>query len=189
MKPLIIGITGASGAILAERLAETIVEYGQTVALVCTKAGEKVWELERPESFRQWVQRKGFLTYDIDNIAAPIASGTFQSAGMIVIPSSMHTIAALAHGLSSNLLERAADVTLKERRRLIVVPRETPLSSIHLANLLTLTQAGAIILPPVLTFYNQPLSLDDVVDHLIYKVLSLMGFEDRIPERFRYSPQ
>ena len=111
------------------------------------------------------------------DLGALIASGTFKTRGMVVVPASMKTVAGIATGYADNLLLRAADVTLKERRRLVLVPREAPLSSIHLRNLLTLSDLGAVILPPVLTFYNQPASVEDMTRHIVGRILDVFDLE------------
>ena len=115
--------------------------------------------------------------HDIKNIGASIASGTYKTEGMIVVPCSMKTVAGIASGYSDNLLLRAADVTLKERRKLVLVARETPFNTIHLRNMLELSQMGAIILPPMLTFYNKPQSMDDMVNHIAGKILDVFDIE------------
>ena len=135
--PIIVGITGASGAVMAQRCVEALAERGREVVVVCTQAGAVVWQQELGLPFKEWAKQAPCRTIPVTDIAAPIASGTYATAGMIVVPCSMDALAAIALGLSSNLLERAADVTLKEHRPLVIVPRETPLSVIHLTNLLT----------------------------------------------------
>ena len=115
--------------------------------------------------------------YPLDDVAASVSSGTFRTEGMVIIPCSMKTLAGIACGYSDNLLLRAADVTLKERRKLVLVTRETPLSQIHLRNMLSLTQTGAVILPPMLTYYNNPQTIEDMTRHIVGKVMAEFGLE------------
>ena len=131
------------------------------------------------------VHRLAGKVHRIDDLAAAISSGSFRTMGMIVAPCSMRTLGEIAHGLSSNLLTRAADVILKERRRLVLVARETPLTSIHLRNMLTLSELGAIVAPPVPAFYNRPKSLDDIVDHTVGRLLDLFGLETGKVKRWK----
>ena len=140
--PIVVGISGASGAVLARRCVEQLAARGREALVVCTAAGALVWQHELGAPFKRWVETVPCRHFPINDIAAPIASGTYPTGGMVVVPCSMDTLAAMAHGLSSNLLERAADVMLKERRPLVLVPREAPLSLIHLENMTRLTQIG-----------------------------------------------
>jgi 4-hydroxy-3-polyprenylbenzoate decarboxylase len=119
-----------------------------------------------------------------DDLAAPVSSGSFQHDGMVIIPCSMKTLAAIAHGFDENLIVRAADVTLKERRRLILVPRETPLNAVHLKNMLTLCQLGALVMPPMPAFYYHPKSIDDIVNHLVGRILDHLGQEQQLVPRW-----
>ena len=184
------GISGASGSILAKRAIGTLLERDVPVIAICTSAARMVWQEEMDESFgsslAQWQESPGFTYYPIGDLKAPIASGTTRVAGMIVMPCSVGTIAAIAHGLSTNLLQRAADVCLKERRRLVLVPRETPLSAIHLENMLTLARLGVTILPPDPAFYLRPKSVDDVVDYVVAKALDALGLDGFMGDRMRY---
>ena len=120
------------------------------------------------------------VVHSIDHIGASIASGSFRASGMVVAPCSMRTLAAIAHGLADNLLTRAADVMLKERRRLILLARETPLHLVHLRNMTTVTEMGAIVCPPVPAFYQKPQTVDDIVQHSIARVLDLLGLEQTL---------
>ncbi|MBI2304000.1 MAG: UbiX family flavin prenyltransferase [Chloroflexi bacterium] len=186
MLPVIVGITGASGSILAKKCIEKLVSQGHPLATVCTNAGRYVWEAELRESFDDWIKGLPCQHYHIDNIAAPIASGTFVTQGMIVIPCSMGTLASMAHGLSQNLLERAADVIIKERRPLVIVPRESPLSPIHLRNMLTLAQLGAKLVLPVPAFYAHPKTLEEYIDQTTGRVLEALGLTGLAPHQ-RYA--
>ena len=144
--------------------------------LVITKGAEETICQETDYELSHVMDLADYV-YDVKNIGDKIASGTFRTEGMIIIPSSMKTVAGIATGYSDNLLLRAADVTLKEGRTLVVVPRESPLSSIHLRNMLTLSQAGAILIPPMITYYNGPCGLDDMDTHIVGKVLEKFGIE------------
>lgn len=186
MHPIVVGITGASGSVLAQRCIESLLHLGRTPIVVHTNAGKRVWHDELGGSIEDWIAEKGCQTYPIENIGAPIASGTFQTDGMVVIPCSMGTLASIAHGLSSNLLERAADVTIKEKRRLVLVPRESPLSEIHLSNMLRLARLGVTLVSPVPAFYNHPRTIEDMVEHIVGRALSALGIEEALTERHRY---
>ena len=159
-------------------------------AVVCSNAGRMVWQEEIGQPFNdtlvEWQEHPAFAHYPIGDLRAPIASGTYPAAGMVVAPASMNTIGALANGMSGNLLLRAADVCLKERRPLVLVPRETPLHSIHLENMLTLSRAGAVILPPDPAFYLQPKGIDDVVAFVVARIYVALGLDQSLPEELQY---
>ena len=190
--PIVLAITGASGAPYAVRLLEALVEAERPVWLVVSSHGWRLLDTEvavpRLDALRARVGAAGwdaFVTHfdDNDRGARP-ASGSARTAGMVVCPCSMGTVAAIATGASRSLVERAADVTLKERRPLIVVPRETPLSVIHLENLLTITRAGATVMPAAPGFYHQPASIDDLVDFVVARVLDHLGVEHDVSPRW-----
>ncbi|MDO8672875.1 MAG: UbiX family flavin prenyltransferase [Dehalococcoidia bacterium] len=185
-KPIVVGVTGASGAVLARRCVEILIAIGECPIVVCTDAGAEVWKQEIGGAIDQWAASIGATVVDIRDVSASIASGTYETKGMIVVPCSMGTAAALAHGLSTNLLQRAADVTLKEGRPLVVVPRESPLSVIHLTNLLTLAKAGVRIVPPMLAFYNRPETVGDIVDFVASRALGALGIATGLGARYRY---
>ncbi len=177
--PLLVAITGASGAPYAVRLLEALVRAAQPTWLIVSSHGWRLLATETDIADEQSLRRHvGASRWDAsvrafddgDRGAAP-ASGSTRTAGMIICPCSMGTVAAIAHGTSRSLIERAADVTLKERRRLIVVPRETPLSDIHLENLLKLSRAGAVVLPAAPGFYNRPKEITELVDFVVARVL------------------
>lgn len=179
----ILAITGASGAPFALTILEELLRLGNEVHLIVTEAGWRVlkeehnWEVHKRE--RLFMERYGGFEGNIiyhpnQDIGASIASGSFLCEAMIVVPCTMGTLAKIAHGLSINLLERAADVMLKERRKLILVPRETPLSSIQIQNMLTLSQNGAIIAPAMPVFYHQPQTMEDMIHFMSGKVLDLL---------------
>ena len=189
-RPLIVGITGASGAIIARELIGTLLERETPVVAVASNAARMVWQEELDESFNsalaRWGEYPHFSSYAISDLFAPIASGTFPTSGMIVAPASMNTVASLAHGLTPNLLLRAADVTLKERRPLTLIPRETPLHAVHLENMLTLSRLGATILPPEPPFYLKPLDIEGLVRFVVQRALVATGVSDRLPDELQY---
>ena len=177
---IIVGISGASGAIYGVRLLQALRTLpGIETHAVISDAG---WlnithelGLERTHA-----PALADVVHSIDHIGASIASGSFHASGMVVAPCSMRTLAAIAHGLADNLLTRAADVILKERRRLILLARETPLHLVHLRNMTTVTEMGAIVCPPVPAFYQKPQTVDDIVQHSIARVLDLLGLEQTL---------
>ena len=138
------------------------------------------------ETLVEWQEHPAFAHYGINELRTPIASGSYPSAGMAIVPASMNSVASLASGISNNLLLRAADVCLKERRPLVLVPRESPLHSIHLENMLTLSRMGAVVLPPDPAFYLNPQSVDDIVSYVVNKVLVSLGIDDVLPEEQQY---
>ncbi len=184
-KPLILGISGASGLIYAVRTLKFLLAADYAIELVASKSTYMVWqaeqnirmptEAERQEQF--WRQQAGVETlgklhcHPWGDVGANIASGSFRTLGMMVIPCSMSTVAKLAAGLSSDLLERAADVQLKEGRKLVIVPRETPFSLIHLRNLTSLAEAGARIVPAIPAWYHNPQTIEDLVDFVVARAL------------------
>ena len=175
---LIVAITGASGAIYGKRLIEALKERGVEVHLIVSESARFVveHELDDPRILEGMADR----VYDPRNLSAPVTSGSFRVDGMVIVPASMKTVAAIASGYCENLVARAADVQLKERRPLIVVPRETPLNAIHLENMLKLHRAGAIILPASPAFYHKPQNLQAVVDYVVGRVLEVLGVEHRL---------
>ena len=175
-KRIIVGISGASGAPLAVDVVRALHAAGMEVHLVATRGGEMTLAHECGLHARDLAPHCAAV-YDSADIGAAIASGSFRTRGMIVVPASMKTVAGIACGYSDNLLLRAADVTLKERRRLVVVPRECPLSEIHLRNLLDITRAGAVVLPPVINCYSRPESVAQMLRHLTGKILDLLDID------------
>ncbi|MBS0278969.1 MAG: UbiX family flavin prenyltransferase [Proteobacteria bacterium] len=173
---LVVGISGASGAAFGIRLLEACSELGIESHLVMSKPGEMTIGYETALTPRQ-VAAKADRVYAINDIAAPIASGTYKTAGMVIAPCSVRTWSEIATGVTTNLLTRAADVTLKERRPLILMVRETPLHVGHLRALTQLAEMGAIILPPVPAFYAEPHGLSDIVDNIAGKALDLLGYD------------
>jgi len=170
MRRLIVGMTGATGAILGVRLLEALKDEGVETHLVISKWAQRNIEHETSYSMDQ-VHALATVSHGVANMGATISSGSFHTDGMIVIPCSMRTLAAISNGYGENLLHRAADVTLKERRRLVLVAREMPLSDVHLENMLKLSRMGVTIMPPMPSFYNYPQSVADIIDHIVARVL------------------
>ncbi len=173
---LIVAVTGASGTVYTARLLRSIPRDRFQIHLVSSEAGRLVYELETGTSLQEDIPHD-IRIWDEHDFTAPFASGSFPCAGMAVVPCTMGTLGAIAAGLSQNLIHRAADVCLKERRRLILVPRETPLNRIHLSNLLKVSEAGAIILPAMPGFYHRPQSVSDIVDFMVARILDQFGIE------------
>jgi polyprenyl P-hydroxybenzoate/phenylacrylic acid decarboxylase-like protein len=171
---LIVGISGASGAIIGIELLKTMREQfpAWETHLVISGGARRTIEQETSYSVKE-VESLATKCHPLEDIGASIASGTFKTEGMVVVPCSMKTVAGIGSGFSTNLLLRAADVILKERRKLVLVARESPLSSIHLRNMTTVANAGAIILPSVLSFYNHPQTIEDMTRHIVGKVLDI----------------
>ena len=171
---IIVAISGASGAVYGVRLLQVLRDTpGVESHLVVSSAGWRNVEEEHGLQ-RADIEALAHHVHDIADVGAAIASGSFQSSGMVVAPCSMRTLAAIAHGLSDNLITRAADVLLKERRRLVLMVRESPLSLIHLRNMVSVTEAGAIICPPMPAFYLRPKTIDDIVDFSVARALDLL---------------
>ncbi|MDT8446310.1 MAG: UbiX family flavin prenyltransferase [bacterium] len=180
---LILGVSGASGVVYAWRMLEQLQSLDLEVHLILTEAAQTNIRLEMdrdPKDFEALAHR----VYDNRDLTAAPASGSFLNLGMLVLPCSMSSLAKIAGGQSDNLLTRAADVALKERRKLILCPRETPLSLIHLRNLTTATEAGAIICPTMPAFYHQPQSINDLIDQSLGKILDLLGLEHQLFKRW-----
>ncbi len=189
--PIILGITGASGLIYAVRTIKFLLEADYTIDLVASKSAYMVWqaennltmpgELERQEEF--WRQQAGvseagkLRCHRWGDVGATIASGSFRTLGMVIIPCTMSTVAKIANGLSSDLLERAADVQIKEGRKLVIVPRETPFSLIHLRNLTTLAETGVRIVPAIPAWYHNPQTIEDLVDFVIARTFDQLDID------------
>jgi 4-hydroxy-3-polyprenylbenzoate decarboxylase len=173
----IIGITGASGVIYGKRIVEWLSDEGHEIFLMVTDPAKQILKHELDIDITYFNKFDNIHYLDYHDLTAPISSGSFPIDAMIVIPCSMATLSGIACGASNNLVERAADVTLKERRRLILVPRETPLNEIHLKNMLTLRSMGADIVPAMPPFYHNPQDIIELVDAMVGKVLSLVGIK------------
>ena len=185
---IIVGISGASGAVYGVRLLRALREHGGVEShLVVSAAGWRTLHHElglEPAA----VNALADVVHDLANVGAAIASGSFAAHGMVVAPCSMRTLAAIAHGLSDNLLTRAADVVLKERRRLVLLTRESPLHLAHLRNMVSVTEMGAICCPPVPAFYQRPTSIGEIVDHSVARALDLLGIESDLAPRWQGIP-
>jgi len=177
---LIVGISGATGVVYGVRLLERLRDAGAEVHLVISRWGVRTLLHETSWS-REAVEALAHTTYAPGDMGAAISSGSFKTDGMIVAPCSAKTLAAIAHGIGDNLIHRAADVVLKERRRLVLVVRETPLSDIHLENMLKLSRMGTTILPPMPAFYTHPETIEDIVDQTVVRVLDQFGIESTAP--------
>jgi 4-hydroxy-3-polyprenylbenzoate decarboxylase len=190
---LVLAMTGASGAPYAVRLLQTLCGLGRTIHLAISPSAVQVLREETglnvatdrfdPAVFGDLSPGR-VVFHDHRNFSAGIASGSFLTGGMVIIPCSMSTLGAIAHGVTTNLITRAADVHLKERRKLIVVPRETPLSLIHLENMLQLTRAGGIVLPAMPGWYHKPRQLDDLVDFIVGRICDHLGIPNRLIARW-----
>lgn len=181
---IIIGINGSSGVIYGIRLLEVLKGIqGMETHLVITHAGEQTIEIETEYKASE-IRTMANFCYRIDDLTACLSSGSFKHHGMIVAPCSMKTLSALAHSYADNLLTRAADVTLKERRRLLLLVRETPLHLGHLRNMVRITQMGAVVMPPIPAFYHNPRTLQDIVDHTVGKALDLFNIEHELFARW-----
>ena len=182
---LIVGVSGSSGIIYGIRLLEVLSERNDIeVYLIITRAAELIL---REESLRlkENVAKLADHNYEPDEMDAPIASGSFPIDGMVVVPCTMKTLAGISSGYSENLLLRAADVTIKENRPLIIVPRETPLNPIHLENMLKLSRLGVTVLPAIPAFYHNPSTLEELVDYVVGKILDVLRIEHSLFERWK----
>ena len=173
---LVVAITGATGAVYGVRILASLAELGVERHLILSRWAETTLVKETGQTSRE-VARLASVVHQRDNLGAAVSSGSFRHDGMIVAPCSMRTLAAIRFGAGEGLIPRAADVTLKERRRLVLLARETPLNDVHLENMLALSRMGAIIAPPVPAFYNNPKTIDDLIDHTVGRVLDMFGLE------------
>ncbi len=185
MKKIVVGITGASGSIYAKRLIEVLVKEGIQTNVVSTEKGKQVFKYELSISLEDWIEElsinhKNIKFEDNDNLFSGIASGSNKYDAVIILPCSMGTLAEISHGLSKNLLCRCADVALKEGRKLILVPRETPLNTIHLENMYRLSKMGVGIIPAMPGFYHHPQSIEEIVDFLIGKILDYLNIDNNL---------
>jgi flavin prenyltransferase len=180
---IIVGISGASGAIYGIRILEALRAAGVETHLLVSKTSQITLAHETDYTLPS-VQQLATHFYSPVDLSASIASGSFKTDGMIIAPCSMRSLAEIATGMSTTLLTRAADVVLKERRKLVIMPRETPLHSIHLRNMLTLSDMGAIIAPPVPAFYSKPETIEDIVGHTVGRILDLFNIETQMVKRW-----
>jgi 4-hydroxy-3-polyprenylbenzoate decarboxylase len=181
---IVIAITGATGAVYGVRLLQVLKETPNVETHLVVSDAAVLTLHQETGLQRKEVEALADVVHRQHNIGASIASGSFQSDGMIIAPCSMKTLASVAHGLSDNLVARAADVVLKERRRLVLMVRETPFNLAHLRNMTAVTEMGGIIFPPLPSFYHQPQSIADMVDHTVARVLDLFGMEHQLAPRW-----
>ena len=186
--PVIVGVTGASGIVYAQKLVQHLLKSEHRVLLAMSSAARLVIKQELPaeDGADPWgdVNRELLELIPEKDFNAPFCSGTFRFQGMVVVPASMGTVGSIASGVSINVIHRGADVCLKERRKLVLVPRETPFSTIHLENLLKLSQAGAVILPPSPAFYQLPKTLEDSVDFIVSRILDALELDNQLIDRW-----
>lgn len=182
MGKYVVGITGASGSIYGKCVVEELVKLGHHVYVVMTEQGEKVFAYELEQQVEEWLSVFGNAVERCreDDFFTPIASGSFPLDGMVVVPCSMGSLAKIAHGISDNLLIRSSDVCIKEKRKLVLVPRETPLSAVHLENMLTLSRLGVEMVPPMPEFYSKPNSIEDMVASTVGRILQRLGIANTL---------
>jgi flavin prenyltransferase len=180
---LIVGITGATGTVFGIRTLQVLKDYGVETHLVVSKWGARTLVHETPYTI-DYAKSLASATYADSDQGAPISSGSFITDGMIIAPCSARTLGAIANGLGDNLVHRAADVVLKERRKLVLMVRETPLNDIHLENMLKLSRIGVVIVPPLPAFYNHPQSVDDIVGHIVMRALDQFGLHTDVTARW-----
>ncbi|MFX0006775.1 MAG: UbiX family flavin prenyltransferase [Promethearchaeota archaeon] len=176
---ILIAITGASGIAIAEKLLEVLKSKDIKTELIISKSAEVVISSETDRKIKE-IQQLATKSYDVDDLTAPPASGSYKIEAMIIVPCTMKTLAAIANGYSDNLITRAADVAIKEKRKLILIVRESPLSPIHLENMLKLANLGVVIAPPVPSYYIKPKSVDDLINHTVGRILDQIGIESDI---------
>lgn len=181
---IVICITGATGSIYGIRLLETLNEYQDiTTHLIISDVGKQNIEIETKYSL-EYVYSLADYVHENSNMASNVSSGSFKYDAVVILPCSMKTLSSIANGYCENLISRVADVALKEGRKLIISPRESPLNSIHLENMLKLSKMGAAIIPPMPAFYNNPQKIDDIINHHIMKVLDRLGIENSKSKRW-----
>lgn len=184
LQKIVIGISGASGTVLGVKVIDAFTAAGVETHLVVSKWGQQTLEHETGLRLGTLRSRANFV-YNPKDMSASISSGSFRTMGMVVVPCSMHSLAAISLGMGTNLLHRAADVILKERLPLVLVPRETPLNDIHLENMLRLSRMGATIMPPNPAFYNRPESVDDILTHFVARILDQFRVENNFSKRWQ----
>lgn len=184
MRRLIVGMSGATGAVYGIRILEVLKRLGDIEThLVLTRAAKMTVQVETPYSVKD-VENMASVVHDVNNVGASISSGSFRTEGMVIAPCSMKSMGGIAHSVGGDLLVRAADVVLKERKKLVVVARETPLHLGHLETMVALTRMGAVIFPPVPAFYHRPKTLDDVINQTVTRILDQFGIEATLFERW-----
>jgi len=182
---LIIAITGASGVIYGKRILEVLQKKKIETHLIISKAAEKIVKHEL-ETTKKDIEKLASHVYSVDDLTAPIASGSFKTDAMIIIPCSMKTLAGIAHGYADNLILRVADVMLKEKRKLILIPRETPLNAVHISNMLELAKLeGVTIIPAMPAFYHKPATISEIVDFVVGKILDILNIEHALYKRWK----
>ena len=183
MRRLIIGMTGSTGAIFGIRMLEALKHTDVETHLIISKWAQRTIEHETRHTLEQ-VRAMATVVHSQGDMGASISSGSFLTEGMVVIPCSVRTLGGIANGYGEHLVHRAADVILKERRKLVLVVRETPLSEVHLENMLKLARMGVVMLPPMPAFYNHPKTVEDVIDHIVMRVLDQFGIETPFAKRW-----
>ena len=183
MRRLIVGMTGSTGAVFGIRLLEALKHSEVESHLIISKWAQRTLEHETRHTVEQ-VRSLATVVHSQGDMGASISSGSFITDGMVVIPCSVRTLGGIANGYGEHLVHRAADVILKERRRLVLVVRETPLSEVHLENMLKLARMGVVMLPPMPAFYNHPKTIDDVIDHIVFRVLDQFGIQVPFAKRW-----
>ena len=184
-------MTGASGAVLGYQTIQSLIDKKINVIFVSSSAARMVWKDENLPSFgetiEKWQNTSLFKMYSNNDFYSPIASGTFKTNGMIIVPTSMNTIAAISNGISDNLIKRAADVVIKENRNLILVPRETPLNAIHLNNMAKLANIGVKFIPPNPPYYLAPKSIEEINDFIVNRILLSLEVINKLPDNYIYN--
>jgi len=183
MRVIVVGISGATGVVYGVRTLQALAACGVETHLVVTQSALKNFMIETDYTFEKLASLAS-VTYDVDDIGAPIASGSFHADGMVIAPCSIKTLSAVANSFNYNLLVRAADVTLKERRRLVLAVRETPLHEGHLELMARVTRMGGVVMPPVPAFYHKPKTIDDIIDQTVGKMLDLFSIDGGLFKRW-----
>lgn len=186
MKKIIVGLTGASGSILFKKIVLELSRQNYLVYVIASRYGQEVFNYELEEDFNEFIHTlKNVQLLDEHDMFSQVASGSFKTEGLIIAPCSMGTIGKIAHGTSNNLLIRVADVCIKEQRKIVIVPREAPLSPIHLNNMLTLAQNRVILYPPFIPYYHRPQTLDEVCNHQTSRILSYFDIDTNNYQEWR----
>ncbi|MBN19533.1 MAG: hypothetical protein CL758_08690 [Chloroflexi bacterium] len=188
--PVVIGITGASGSSIGYKTVQYLLENNYKVIVTMSSSARLVWKQEMDESFgevlEKWSEYEGFKYFSGNDMSAPIASGSFKTLGMAIVPCSMNTVASISQGITGDLVKRAADVSIKEDRPLVIIPRESPLNTIHLENMTKLSKLGIKIIPVEPPFYLKFKTIDEVIDFTVQRTLLALNLIDRLPEYMVY---